>query len=82
MRFEIAIKSLAGAVLAVGLATSLAQAQQTKSAKPASPCKSLEQKACATKAECNWIAATKRKDGRQVKAYCRLKAKRSAAAAN
>lgn len=74
------IAALAGAVLALGFATSLAQAQQSKGA-TASPCKALEQTACAAKSECSWIAATKRKDGRQVKAYCRLKPKKSAAAA-
>ncbi len=68
-------------MLALGLATSLAQAQQSKSATAVSPCKGLEQTACAKKSECSWIAATKRKDGHPVKAYCRLKPKKSAAAA-
>lgn len=41
-------------------------------------CKGLEQKACSAKSECGWIAATKRKDGKQVKAYCRTKSASSA----
>lgn len=50
-----------------------APAAKAKSKTAASVCKGLEQKACATKSECGWIAATKRKDGKQVKAYCRTK---------
>lgn len=61
------------------IASSPAATTSTR-AKPASPCKDLEQKACAAKAECSWVAATKRKDGRQVKAYCRLQPKPSAKA--
>ncbi len=44
----------------------------------ASACKGLEQKACGAKSDCSWIAATKRKDGKDVKAYCRTKPKQSA----
>jgi hypothetical protein len=79
MNIHLFVKGSVGAVLALGLATSLAHAE-SKSA-TASPCKGLEQKACGGKSECSWIAATKRKDGRQVKAYCRHKPKKSAAAA-
>lgn len=69
-------RAIIGAVV-LGIATTLAHAQSTK---PSSPCKGLEQRACAAKAECSWVGATKRKDGRQVKAYCRLKSGRSASA--
>lgn len=62
-------------VIALGFSAALAHAQSTNAT---SPCKGLEQKACAAKAECSWVGATKRKDGRQVKAYCRLKSNRSA----
>ncbi|MCL4767825.1 MAG: hypothetical protein KJZ80_16480 [Hyphomicrobiaceae bacterium] len=55
--------------------TSAPAAEPGKGTKPVSPCKDLEQKLCAAKAECIWVAATKRKDGRQVKAYCRLQPK-------
>lgn len=65
--------AIIGAV-ALGFSAALAHAQGTK---PISPCKGLEQKACAGKAECVWVGATKRKDGHQVKAYCRLKSSRS-----
>jgi hypothetical protein len=37
-----------------------------------SACQGLAQAACVAKAsDCRWIAATKRKDGKQVSAYCR-----------
>lgn len=49
--------------------------------KSASPCQGVEQAACAAKTECTWIAATKRKDGKDVKAYCRAKPTKSTAAA-
>lgn len=63
-----------GAV-ALGFAATFANAQTVK---PASPCKGLEQKACTAKTECSWVRATSRKDGRKVRAYCRLKSNRSA----
>ena len=44
----------------------------------ASACKGLESAACASNAQCGWVAAYERKDGREVKAFCRTKAKRSA----
>jgi hypothetical protein len=40
-------------------------------AKPKSPCAGLAETACRAATECSWIAATKRKDGKTVKAYCR-----------
>jgi hypothetical protein len=62
-----------------------AKAEPKKAAEPkkvaASPCQGIEQAACAAKTECTWIAATKRKDGKDVKAYCRAKPAKSAAAA-
>ena len=42
-------------------------------AKPKSPCAGLVETACRAAAECSWIPATKRKDGKTVKAYCRKK---------
>lgn len=43
-------------------------------AKAASPCKGLDEAACTKSGEtCSWIAATTRKDGKAVKAYCRKK---------
>ncbi len=54
-------------------------APKTPVAKKApSPCADLEKAACEAKAECQHIAATKRKDGKEVKAYCRLKPKAKA----
>ena len=55
-----------------------AKAKVKTKAKTTSACKGREQKACAAKSECSWIAATKRKDGKQVKAYCRTKSARAA----
>ncbi|MGE0628451.1 MAG: hypothetical protein AB7O43_11560 [Hyphomicrobiaceae bacterium] len=44
--------------------------------KPAtSPCKGLKETACKANAQCRFIAAAKRKDGKMVKAYCRLASK-------
>ena len=40
-------------------------------AKPKSPCAGLTVTACRAATECSWVAATKRKDGKTVKAYCR-----------
>lgn len=49
-------------------------AKPAKPAKAASPCKGLDEAACGKMGEtCSWIAATKRKDGKEVKAYCRKK---------
>ena len=69
-------RAIFGAVV-LGITTTLAHAQSTK---PISPCKGLEREACAAKPECSWVGAAKRKDGHQVKAYCRLKSGRSASA--
>ena len=41
--------------------------------KEESVCKGLEEKPCRSNTECIWIAATKRQDGKDVKAYCRKK---------
>lgn len=62
-------------LVGLGLAATVASAQATKSA---SPCKGLEQKACTANAACSWVRATTRKDGRKVRAYCRIKSNRSA----
>lgn len=66
----------AAGAMAFLFTASAGYAQSEKS----SPCKGLEQAACTAKADCSWVAATKRKDGREVKAYCRLKSNKSAAA--
>ena len=34
-------------------------------------CRSLPQDACAAEAACSWVEGYTRKDGREVKAYCR-----------
>lgn len=70
------VNALTVGALAVGLAASVAEAKSENS----SPCKGLEQKACSAKADCSWISATTRKDGRKVKAYCRLKSRKSTSA--
>ena len=51
-----------------------------KPAAPVSTCNKLEEKSCATNTDCSWIAATKRKDGKEVSAYCRNKPKSTKAA--
>ena len=50
-----------------------APATKTPVKKATSVCQGLEEKACRTNTECTWIAATTRKDGKEVKAYCRKK---------
>lgn len=76
MSFSLLAKRLAAGAIVLGVVTIAAQAEDSK----ASPCKGLAQDACTANAECSWVSATKRKDGREVKAYCRTKAKRSASA--
>ena len=39
----------------------------------ASNCKGLENDACVASKSCSWVAGYERKDGRQVKAFCRAK---------
>lgn len=51
---------------------------KTSAKKDDSVCKGLEEKTCRSNTECVWIAATKRQDGKEVKAYCRKKAGGSA----
>lgn len=52
----------------------VAVAKTTADDKTPSACQGLEEKICRQKAdECFWIAATTRKDGKAVKAYCRHK---------
>jgi hypothetical protein len=48
-------------------------AKATTPAKAKSPCAGLTETACRAAAECSWVPATKRKDGKTVKAYCRKK---------
>jgi len=47
------------------------------SANAASACKGLELSACETSQSCGWVNGYTRKDGREVKAFCRAKSKRS-----
>lgn len=49
-------------------------------AQAASACKGLEQSACETSAQCGWVKSYERKDGKQVKAFCRTKSKGNAKA--
>ncbi len=39
----------------------------------ASSCKGLDNSACSSNASCTWVGGYERKDGRQVKAFCRAK---------
>ena len=71
-------KALSMGAFLVALVASTAQAESAE----ASSCKGLEQKACVAKADCSWVSATTRKDGRKVKAYCRTKPKQSTSTTN
>lgn len=42
-------------------------------ASAASACKGLENNACASNNACSWVEGYQRKDGRQVKSFCRAK---------
>ena len=55
--------------------TTTAPVKAPPKATTASACKGLDQAACTGNTTCTWIAATKRKDGKDVKAYCRSKPK-------
>lgn len=41
----------------------------------ASQCKGLDNAACNAEAACGWVEGYQRKDGKQVSAFCRTKAK-------
>lgn len=74
----IAFASLTGAAVAQQPATpapapKAPTAKAATPAKPKSPCAGLAETACRAATECSWIPATKRKDGKSVKAYCRKK---------
>ena len=45
------------------------------SVQAASACKGLEQTVCETEQYCGWVKGYSRKDGREVKAFCRAKSK-------
>ncbi|RBP52644.1 hypothetical protein [Arenicella xantha] len=49
----------------------LAGAGAIGSASAASACKGLDTDACASNSSCRWVEGYERKDGRQVKAFCR-----------
>lgn len=63
-----------GLLFAVFMCTSFAV---LSSANAASACKGLEQSVCQTTENCGWVNSYSRKDGREVKAFCRTKAKKS-----
>jgi len=44
-------------------------------ASAASQCKGLDNESCITDENCGWVEAYTRKDGREVKAFCRTSAK-------
>lgn len=49
-----------------------AKAPVKKAAAPTSACQGLDEKSCSAKAtDCRWIAAVKRKDGKEQSAHCR-----------
>jgi hypothetical protein len=54
-------------------------AAQTEPKKPArraaSKCRGLDETACGTTPGCTWVAATRTKAGKEVKAYCRTRSK-------
>ena len=47
----------------------------TSHAQAASQCKGLKAQACSQSGACSWVAGYERKDGREVKAFCRSKGK-------
>ena len=47
------------------------------SANAASACKGLELSVCQSTESCGWVNSYTRKDGREVKAFCRTKSKNS-----
>lgn len=55
------------------LVATLAGVSMTGQVSAASACKSLQETACASNTSCSWIAGYERKDGRQVKSFCRSK---------
>jgi hypothetical protein len=57
-----------------------APAPKAPQKKAVSPCQDLDEAACKANTECSWVAATKTKTGKEVKAYCRVKAKTAAKA--
>jgi hypothetical protein len=63
-------------VAKTAVAPAAAQTEPKKLARRvASKCKGLDETACSGTPGCAWIAATKTKTGREVKAYCRTKAR-------
>lgn len=75
LALAVVLACVAFAPVAVAQKAPDANAKPAAKAKAPSPCKGLEQGACTKMGEtCSWIDATTRKDGKQVKAYCRKKA--------
>lgn len=85
------VSKIAAGLAATTLAVSIgfgALAQDKKATTPAktpavaSACKGLDEAACKGKStECSWIGASKTKEGKDRKAYCRAKPKPKAKAA-
>jgi hypothetical protein len=68
-------------VAKVAVTPSAAQTEPKKLARRvASKCRGLAEAACGTTPGCTWIAPTKTKAGKEVKAYCRTKSKTKPAA--
>jgi hypothetical protein len=63
------------------LSTAVMLVAVTGLASAASPCKGLEESACAASSDCRWQAGYTRKDGIEVKSHCRSSGKKPAAAA-
>lgn len=55
------------------LTATLAGVSMTGQVLAAGACKGLQETACSSNTSCSWIAGYERKDGRQVKSFCRNK---------
>ena len=69
MKLGTMLRGAAGSLVAVGCALALGSG----SALAESACKGLEQAACEKAADCTWVGAYERKDGKHVSGYCRGK---------
>ncbi len=63
-----------GLLLAVIISASFTS---LSSVQAASACKGLKQSVCETEQNCGWVNSYTRKDGREVRAFCRTKSKGS-----
>jgi hypothetical protein len=67
-----------GSLAALLLGMSIVAANPSSAA---SACKGLSEDQCASSDSCGWVNSYLRKDGREVKAFCRSKGKKRSAAA-